>query len=490
MTRTISRNSIVIAFQLCLLLLLFLFYFTDHKTFEKGKLFSVIIILLSSILCFLAKKDTYKILQGQYLTISNLFILGFVIVHFQFYIDLLFGNFDLSRTDLIIDRKLLVKSATISSIALTCFFLGYLYKLKKNDPKNFAYDAKQNSRIINLIGVKVLMILLFIIFIISTPFSYFRGGHITVEIPAISQYSQSYFILVSIGYLILNTRNIFLSGCQAKNLLTFIRLNGYFLTILLGLFCFLIMMSGDRGPILQIVLSYVACYCILNRKKFNIFFVVISIFLAASVVSFLSFFRHFDGTGNLFSMIEQSSEMKAEMVSSKRSMSPSTFELSKSVRIMHASVSYTETYGHTYGVFQGFQIISIVPGAGLLIKSLYGIDDEMLKSSRLLTQFIGADHGLGTTVVADLWLDFGIIGIVLAFLFFGFFLRRLDEYTYSHLSLNILWYILVAIFLSKAFYIGRSTIIILFREVVFAYIILLIGIYLVKITMSKIKTEQ
>ncbi|MNK00943.1 hypothetical protein D3C87_187360 [compost metagenome] len=461
----------------CFLFLMLLHYY-NFTSYDEGNLFFVLMITLISVCCFCFKIDNLKELRGQYLRVSNLFLLGFIIVHFQFYIDLLLGNFDLGRQDLVVNQNIIIKSAIISSIGLTSFFLGYIFKLKKIDANKFKETFI--SKTMDLTGLKILISLLFAVFIISTPFSYFMGGHISTELSALSQYVQSFFILTSIGYLILNTRNVFLMGYKAANFFDYVKCNGKFITVVLALFCFLIMMSGDRGPILQITLVYVSCYCILNRKKFSIFFVVAIIFLAAFIVSFLAYFRNFEGTANLVDMIQQSSEMKDEMVSSKQSFSPITFELSKSVRTMHSAVTYTEDNGYTYGVFQGFQLISIIPGVGQLIIPLFGMDSEMLKSSYFLTNQLDGDHGLGTTVVADIWLDFGILGIILGFYIFGYFLRKIDEYTYSHLPLNIFWYVIIAIFLSKAFYIGRSTIIVLFRDVTFCYLLLLIGVYLIR----------
>jgi len=245
------------------------------------------------------------------------------------------------------------------------------------------------------------------------------------------------------------------------------------------------MMSGDRGPILQIIIAYFTCYCILDLRKYNIIIIVAAVAVGAFIISFLAFFRHYDGTGNLIDMIRHSSAMQADMVSSQMSVSPSTFELSKSVRTMHASVSYTEDNGYSYGIFQGFQLIGIIPGLGSLFTIFFGIDNEMLKSSRFLTNHLGSDHGLGTTVVADIWLDFGIIGILVIFFIFGAFLRRVDENMYSRIPLSVFWYILIIVFISKAFYIGRSTILILFRDVVIGYIIMLVGIYVIGYNKNK-----
>lgn len=487
MVKSSIRNPITSVFLWCCFLFLLLLYYYNFNTYHKERLVLVLTVASVVVFCFAFKKDSRQELSGQYLRVSNLFLLGFIIVHFQFYIDLVLGNFDLGRQDLIVNNNILVKSAVISSIALVCFCLGYLRKLKRNTLKNNP-AIPEEGKSINLNGVKALIVAFFIGFVAVTPSSYFKGGYSSTELSQLSLYFQSFLILSIIGYLILNTRNLFLEKRKVSNFLVFIRYNGVFLTFFIAGFCFLVMVSGDRGPILQIVLSYLGCYCILNRKKYNIIFIGSVTILAAFVVSFLAYFRHYEGTGNLFDMIRHSSELRSDTVSSKLSFSPSTFELSKSVRTMHASVLYTEKEAHTYGVFQGFQLISIIPGVGQLIMPLFGIQSENLKSAYFLTEQLDADHGLGTTVVADIWLDFGIAGIMLSFYIFGYFLRKIDEYTYSHLSLNIFWYILIAVFLSKAFYIGRGTILTIFRDVVFGYILLWIGIYFIKIP-NKIKIK-
>src|SRR5690606_18392856 len=310
-----NRNSFALLILIFCFFILCFFYAFQLKTFSIHYLISVLIINIVIILCFISKKDSLELLTGQYLRVSNLFLLGFIIVHFQFYLDLVLGNFDLGRTDLIVDEKVILKSSIISTIALLSVIMGYFWKLMRTQRTQKKVN-EQSSNYIELFGVRIMIYLFFLLFIISTPASYFRGGYVTVELTTISEYTQSFLILSIIGYLILNTRNYLLAGYKAGNIFKFIRYTGLFTTLLILIYCLLIMMSGDRGPILQIIIAYFTCYCILDLRKYNIIIIVAAVAVGAFIISFLAFFRHYDGTGNLIDMIRHSSAMQADMVSS------------------------------------------------------------------------------------------------------------------------------------------------------------------------------
>lgn len=476
MTKSKFRNTIVLFFLIFTLLIVSYMYYMDNNTYSVLNLTIVFSLFLFSLLNFIMKKETFGILNRQYLKASNLFLLGFTIVHFQFYLDLILGNFDINRQDLIINKDIIIKSSIISTISFITFCIGYQYKMNKNSHLNFKENKR--SKFLNLNFLKVLIILLFLAFITLTPLSYFKSGYISTELSSLSLNSQNLLIVSIIVYLILNVRNIFILKKQVKNFLEYIKETGFLITSIIIFYCFLVMISGDRGPILQIVLSYVASYFILQRKKINILTVLSTVFIGAFFISFIGYFRNLKGGGNISEMVEQTIISRESVVSNKRSFSPETFELSKSVRVMHASVSHTEKYGHTNGFFQIFQIIGILPGFGSIIKKITGVDNKMYKSSNFLTNEIGEDHGLGTTVIADIWLDFGLIGILFILFYFGYFLRLIDEYMYSHLTLNAFWYVLIIVFISKSFYIGRSTIIDVFRETSLGFIVLIIGVYI------------
>ena len=87
-----------------------------------GVILGVDILLL---LMFFFKKENNPSLRKQYLKISNLFLIGFSIVHFQMYIDAFLGFLQEDNSFIFINKQIAVKSLLISSIAFSVYCIGY-----------------------------------------------------------------------------------------------------------------------------------------------------------------------------------------------------------------------------------------------------------------------------------------------------------------------------------------------------------------------------
>ena len=91
----------------------------------------------------------------------------------------------------------------------------------------------------------------------------------------------------------------------------------------------------------------------------------------------------------------------------------SSIELALSVRTLAVSVeSVPEEFDYHYGGFQLQQIAAVVPGAqGMVNKLVYNGDPRYNGSANFITYLIHrrpVDYGDGSSVIADLYLDFGI----------------------------------------------------------------------------------
>jgi len=89
-------------------------------------------------------------------------------------------------------------------------------------------------------------------------------------------------------------------------------------------------------------------------------------------------------------------------------------------------IEYADTYGYTYGTNYVLSILAIVPFlAGLVSQSGFM---PALSSGKLFTiSMYGEDFssGLGTSMVGDVYYSFGLIGSILFFFLFGFFICKL-----------------------------------------------------------------
>ena len=90
-------------------------------------------------------------------------------------------------------------------------------------------------------------------------------------------------------------------------------------------------------------------------------------------------------------------------------------------------------------------------------------------------------YGDGRSSTADLYLDFGVFGVVVGLFLFGIFASRAD-FTLSHGgSVSLFFWLTALIYLTGAFYIGRSSILIFLQRVVQVYFFLLINHYLFEV---------
>jgi len=95
-----------------------------------------------------------------------------------------------------------------------------------------------------------------------------------------------------------------------------------------------------------------------------------------------------------------------------------------------------------------------------------------------LDQGSSASYGIGTSCVADTYLDFGLIGVIIVFFLFGYLTRILEvrAFTRGIESLGIL--ILIFLLFSFSIYIARSSILYSFNKFTLIYVICLFQYYI------------
>lgn len=125
-------------------------------------------------------------------------------------------------------------------------------------------------------------------------------------------------------------------------------------------------------------------------------------------------------------------------------------------RNLYYLVGSTETVGYTYGVTLMGSFLGIVPFLRSLVISATGIPQYVLNSAEyntFLTSGINHTKGLGTHAVADIYICWGIIGVILIFYLYGYIITQLKKNPNRTLYM-VAYYII----LSNAIYACRATI--------------------------------
>ncbi len=449
---------------------------------------NILILDAINISLFFLRFESVEHLQKQFFKLSTLFLVGFIIVHFQLYLEYVLGYYENLGHNYFITVNVIPKAIIVSSLALVIFFIGYSLKLKRKP--NFE-ETIQKPVLTSTLILKVFCFIFFVFFVFGTDPSYFWGGYGRngVELGGISAVGNEFFLLTAMGYFIVMTRNFMIEGIIPSSIYEYMKLFGKDISALVLIFLLLVLMSGDRGPILQLGLVILGCFIILTRKKYKIIFVTIFITISISLLAFMAYVREFKDTGSYLEKMEMASQIKA---SNKRSQtfSPNTIELAVSVRSLHAAILFTDNVTFTYGIFQGYQVFSIIPGFRSIFMSLTGVDGDEVVSTKFLTKQIQGEevtHGLGTTSVADIYLDFGVIGVVIMFYLFGLFIRFIEKKMFSNQISSVFVWVLFFIFLSQSAYIGRSQIMLVLKQAVIVYLLVALNSFIYKLFFKKEK---
>ena len=114
-----------------------------------------------------------------------------------------------------------------------------------------------------------------------------------------------------------------------------------------------------------------------------------------------------------------------------------------------------------------------------LFYSIFNIPPEMLSSSHFIT-FIGlgtlSNFGVGSSSIADIYISFGVIGVILIFYLFGYYLRKIEYSTfYDNLTSPYIIAFSYCIY-SQMLYANRESILTVFTGVPYVLLFVYIAI--------------
>lgn len=165
-----------------------------------------------------------------------------------------------------------------------------------------------------------------------------------------------------------------------------------------------------------------------------------------------------------------------------------TTELASSIRSLHYAVKDKNENGITLDkvCFQFHYILLSIPGLFGVYSSYYNIPNHFNSSPDYITwleQGSYVTYGVGTTCIADIYLDFGLFGTIITFTIFGLLLKHLETYSYNkEKKISIIVTITSLVMISMSVYLGRSPILYTLRIIVPAYLIVKTYIHLNKKT--------
>lgn len=417
------KKARIILFSLLVLsLLIYILIPTKSEVCMPLFYFDVILVLLCNYIYFRAKK------KKNYLDFDSLFILVYCLVGFsttfayndEFLFRAIFMAFP-------VDTEYINAGNLLFLIGLQTYMIGSLKNVQVKK-RNIKYTV---------IGTQLLILFIFllcILFFASGGITYYRSVYnenVSSEGPGMSVHILLLLISTCIATIATEYYN--------KKINPTYRVSRIFIAIIVFV-VFLLLWSGNRTAVSQLMLPLICLYAILFRN------ISLKTFISMSLIGIISMWF----VQNLRS--ETGFELKSPMLL--------ILDLTIPARTTYAALDFTTEYNYTYGKSMSLGIIGIVPFLPSLVVEN---DKELLKgSAELLTDYTFDVHklpaevriGLGTTIIADIYLSFGLIGVVVLMYFLGYLVNR---YTVSALSLNYYSIIILGGLLANAIFVVRAS---------------------------------
>lgn len=215
---------------------------------------------------------------------------------------------------------------------------------------------------------------------------------------------------------------------------------------------------GDRGPAIQTVLTYILTYSIFIRRlsRKMIFVIVVLGFLSMTIIS--SIRTKEGGTIQLENIkVDRFFDLGMDLIVTNRNL--------------YAGYDYVQRNGLNYGMSTVYYLFSPVPLLPTIAANFfYDAEPKDLTTASVLTKAAGANYGLGTNLVIDIYMQYGTFGMIVVLALFGYLIRYLEEFKMRN------WYLfIVYVFLfSFSIYIARSSLFDAFRYISWTIILFFI----------------
>lgn len=210
------------------------------------------------------------------------------------------------------------------------------------------------------------------------------------------------------------------------------------LIIAISVVILLMLYAGNRTLASQLALPIIGLYTLffkdISKLKFLIFVLIGTV---------LMWLIQFTRTGQQVESVEKGSEFITDLTIPTRST--------------YSCMEYIEQFGHTWGQNMLGGLIGAVPSLERALVVSIGLDSRSLGSAEILTDYtLGPDPyvGLGTNVIADLFLSFDIFGVIILMFLLGFLVNWSQ---YKAKLMNYYSIIVFASFMSYSVFLARTT---------------------------------
>lgn len=394
----------------------FLYFSSPYSMDRSFMTICAVLAAVKVVLVFFEGKSKVFDLRKIYLRHSTVFALCFFIVFFQCDIDYILGIADIG--DYFVYNPVVVcKAMALSNMALTTFLLGYSNG-KTKERLAMASHSNLKRRIINSFGNK--MFLNYFVFIIILVYlTFFSNTGYNQEgwekAGVIIGYTVAFFVAIFVAYS--------MDYREGKNMSWFFHMRIPLLLILV--FLLIVILTGRRTEVVRCGFLILCSYLFVKKDKANYKFIITASIIGLLLISTTAIIRQSAGTTLRESLV---------ILQDTKSVFPPTKELSTSVNTLHiAMTEFPERTPFNLGSSFFSSFLKIVPGLTGLVQFVSG--EKFVGSEVIITDvYFGSKYhgwGLGSSIIADVYISFGTIGVIIVFFLFGRFVRWLEVKTYN-----------------------------------------------------------
>ena len=329
--------------------------------------------------------------------------------------------------------NVITKCTALAQVAYSAYLCGYLWHWDRIEKRNRNINASLSLDPRNINHITIMVLIYFCCFVIFGGLEYFEDryqrGNMSTNM--LVQYIMLFFPTIIISYSSL----IFLcrSSKQVKQI--------YFVLLLIAI---ILLSSGTRTFPLLIFSTLFIIYCF--RHNPSAIFILSCAIVGVLLMSFIGEVRNGELIGTTY-VVESSDFGVLDYFS----------DLFINNRNLYVFYDFVEQESCTYGLTMVSGILSPIPFAQKLFIEMTGIPYYFLGSADLSTFLEFGNQpplGLGTNIVGDVYLAFGLIGVFILFFLLGRFVLYARKMMKKGSYMYTLVYLVIA---SDAIYMCRAT---------------------------------
>lgn len=439
----------------------------------------ILLAVLGCVACLIIQnKAIQKNKRNPKVGIFVFFLMAYICVHFQTFANLIVFPDYLDIFNAYDNKFVNTRTALISLIGLLAYLIGNSLAMISNKKISchMHRTIKVSHSLKNIIDF-FLLISVFIFYYFNGRM-YLSGGYSQEMLNSMSGTMSTYStilveLLISCSVMV----NLYLISDENYNLSAVGYIKSFSLIFYSAVLIYILLAFafGDRGPIITIVLSMMFGYVMVTKRQFRFRTLVFWFAIGGLLVSVIGIAR-MDRTEGSYNMQND----YVMTIISLNSVCPFTEELAGSNRTAIWAVESTpSSYPFRNGLFTLNNLIGIIPFSNTALNA-FGInlngDNHYSHSSGFLSWYDQGDYvtsGVGTSTIADIYLDFGVFGVFIVLLMLGWLFNNLDYaiVNYKAKNLSLIAMVSCIVLFSNSIYLARSVMLFQARSIVWLFVL-------------------